>query len=296
MVNQKRCGIFYPALLAFFITPLNAHPIKNSSSPPNIGNYSLPTAQQPGPFYSFGQDIVDKGNLQLFFQPSFQMVVNEQYPSTILAANYGITNNLALLAYVPYAMNYIDERQHATGIGDMGLQGEYAFFNASDAFSTTQSTVLAAVNFPTGSARKNPATGFGAPSYFIGATYNRLYVQWYWYTSAGMTYIARNASGQNGAQYFYQGGLGRNIISTTNQFTLFGLVEIDGEFDEKNALLGEIDANSGGNTIFITPSITYATTHLMIQFGVSWPIIQQLNGEQDKVRYLTALNLIWTFY
>ncbi len=36
------------------------------ASPLNIGNFALPTPQQPGPLISFGQHVINKDQAQLF--------------------------------------------------------------------------------------------------------------------------------------------------------------------------------------------------------------------------------------
>lgn len=296
---RKNHHVLLIAVCALFLTPLFAKTNPKAiapDAPPQTGNYSLPTAQQPGPFYSFGQDIVDKGNTQIFLQPSYQQLANEQYPNITAALNYGISDSLAVLVYLPVAVNYIEDFRHSSGIGDTGFQAEYAFYNASNRLYTAQATVLVAAKAPTGSARKDPETGYGTPSYFIGGTFNRTYVDWYWFVSPGGTWIAPYQNIHRGSQYYYQFGLGRNIASATNKYILFGLLEVDGEYDKKDKIAGQYDPDSGGNIVYMTPSLSYSTKQFIVQLGVSWPLLQQLNGVQDKIQYLSAMNIIWTFY
>jgi len=44
-----------------------------AEKPPTTGNFSLATSQQPGPFFSFGQNIIDKNQLVASFNRNFSI-------------------------------------------------------------------------------------------------------------------------------------------------------------------------------------------------------------------------------
>ncbi len=73
------------------------------------------------------------------------------------------------------------------------------------------------------------------------------------------------------------------------------MVEADGQYTGKNKINGVKDPNSGGNVLFITPSMWISSNHLILQLGAGVPVIQHLIGTQDKNSYLLALNIGWTF-
>jgi hypothetical protein len=265
------------------------------AQPPDIGNFSLPSSQQPHPLFSFGQNIVNKGLAQFFLTPSYLHVVQEQYLTYAAQFVYGLSDSSAVLLKIPFAANYRDESNHSSGISDISFLVEHAFFNSSNLHYTEQATIVAEITAPTGSYHKEPPTGYGSPSYFIGGTYNQMFIDWYWFVSPGLTWISPKENIHLGTQYLYQFGIGRNIKSEKNQYILFGLVEFDGEFVERDKIMGHYDPDSGGNIVLVTPSISFATEKLIIQLGVSLPLIQQLNGDQNKINYDMVMQLTWTF-
>jgi hypothetical protein len=69
------------------------------------------------------------------------------------------------------------------------------------------------------------------------------------------------------------------------------MIEFDGTYSEKNKIKGTTDPNSGGNVIFITPSIWLSSKRWIIQWGIGFPVIQNLNGHQNKIKYSIDYNL-----
>lgn len=51
-------------------------------------------------------------------------------------------------------------------------------------------------------------------TYFIGATYSRMLVDWYGFIAPGALFASKKNSIQQGTQYYYNLGIGRNIKST----------------------------------------------------------------------------------
>ena len=69
------------------------------------------------------------------------------------------------------------------------------------------------------------------------------------------------------------------------------MVEFDGSYSPKDRIHGRTDPNSGGNVIFVTPSIWMSSKRWVIQWGMGFPFVQSLNGRQDKIRYSINYNL-----
>jgi hypothetical protein len=98
-----------------------------------------------------------------------------------------------------------------------------------------------------------------------------------------------------GEQFLYQFGLGRNMCSPPGWIYAW-MVEIDGQYNKKNRFHGETDPHSGGNTIYVTPSLWVSSKDILFQFGVSFPINQNLFGKQGKFDYALNFNFAWSFY
>ena len=98
-----------------------------------------------------------------------------------------------------------------------------------------------------------------------------------------------------GSEYFYDAGIGRNIKSETNRYIFFALLEMDGNYSQSSQFFDIGDTNSGGNVIYLTPSLWFATPHVFIQPGISIPVLQNLKGEQERINYFASLNIGYTF-
>ncbi|KTD25412.1 Uncharacterised protein [Legionella lansingensis] len=289
--------IFYKITLPLIILAWSEIAIGASTEaqPPNIGNFALPTSQQPGPFLSFGQNIIDKNQIQIYFDPNYQHNTNESFLQIPAAFLYGLTDEASILVTLPVAADYRSGPDHSSGIADISVQGEFAFYENSNSQYTEQMTFVTALTVPTGSFSKNPPTGFGSVSSFLGGTYNHMSVDWLWFTSPGVLWITKHSNIKLGSQYLYQFGVGRNIKSVPNQYIFSALVEIDGTYIEKDKISGKSDPNSGGNLIFLTPSLWYSTKTFYFQLGFSIPIEQEWNGNQSKINYYTNVTAGWTF-
>lgn len=268
---------------------------RKKEEPPKIGNFALPTSQQPAALFGFGGNIIDKDEVQLYF---FADDFEGRYKRTvdlIPSVLFGITDEWSLFFNAPFTPDLKDGRHHSNGLEDFFIQAEYAFYNVKTANYTDQATLVANVAFPTGSTRKNPYTGFGASSFFLGATFYRTWVDWLVFTSHGAILTSSNHHTKIGDQFLYQFGLGRNIPSPKGWIYAW-IVEVDGQYSKKNRIHGNIDSNSGGNVLYLTPSIWISSKEFLLQCGFSIPLNQNLFGRQHKFDYAFNLNCAWSFY
>ncbi len=260
-----------------------------------IGNLAFPQSQQPTPLISFGQNLIDEGQFDL------QLVANElkgrgqyfiEFDTAII---YGIKNYLSIYINVPDAIRSRVGKQHSSGLKDTQIQFEYAAYTKENYTYYNQMTIVANVTIPTGSVKKNPPTGTGSNSFFIGGTFSRMGINWFYFTSYGGILNASSHRTQFGNQFLYQYGVGRRIFS--NDSWLFDwMLEFDGTYTGKNKIEGVIDPNSGGNMIFVTPSLFLSSKeHLVIQLGIGFPIVQQLFGHQKREDYLLQTKISWNF-
>lgn len=285
---------FFFWLLAL-LTFISSQIIGEEEKPPAVGNFALPASQQPAVLFGFGGNIIDKGEIQLlFFADDFEG--KDKAASTLLPSLvYGITNDSSIAFYFPFTPTMKDGCQKSSGLGDFYVQYEYAFYNKSTSTYTDQATLVANVTFPTGSSRKNPPTGFGSPSLFIGATYYHTLAKWFIFTAPAALLTSSHHRTKFGNQFLYQFGLGFNIPSPKG-WIYACMLEVDGQYSQKNRIDGVIDRNSGGNTIFLTPSFWISNKNFLIQFGPSFPINQNLFGKQRKFDYAFNLNCALSFY
>lgn len=268
--------------------------VKGEKEPPHIGNFALPYSQQIGPLVSFGQNTLMKNQVQLFLMPADYAGKNQHFVSLAPSVVYGITDELSILASLPLAVSYQYNNKRSAGLADAIVQLEYAFYSKSTAKYLDSATIVGNVFLPTGSSNKQPPTGFGSPAYFIGGTFARMYVDWYGFTSLGAQFTTSHSGTQFGDNYLYQFGLGRNICTIDHRWLFAWLVEANGTYTNDNRMRGHTDTNSGGNIVYITPSLWVSSKKLILQFGVGLPVVQNLHGHQNRENYLLIGNFGWT--
>lgn len=265
---------------------------KKKIEPLPIGNFSVPIATQIAPLVSFGQLLI--GEKTLFPQLSGIYTRGHNSYTDVIVPNviYGIRENLSVFFVIPFTPRSRSGTSHSSGIKDTFLQLEYGYYNKSQKDYSLVGTVVANVQFPTGSSSKVPPTGTGSFSYFLGTTYAYLSYNWYAFLSPGLNLTTTHHAKKFGNTYLYQWGFARYIEQLSPQGWVFDLmIEFDGAYVEKDKIHGIANPNSGGNTIFIIPSIWLSSKRWVLQWGIGFPLIQNLNGHQDKIKYSIAYNL-----
>lgn len=270
-------------LLTLLFIPglINADKSEQPLGPSKSGNFSLSTSQQPGPLVSFGENIIDKGLVQLFLFADAFIGKNSYSTDVVPSILYGINDDLSIFFNVPFSPGNKDRDHHSAGLEDIFAQLEYAFYNRKSSHSVDQATLVANVTFPTGSSSKDPPTGFGSSSFFIGATFNHMMIDWFFFVSPGGILTTSKHGTKFGDQFLYEFGLGRNIPSPKGWIFAW-MLEFDGAYAWKDKYHGHTVRNSGGNTIYLTPSIWVSSQRIILQFGAGYPIVQHLFGKQSK--------------
>lgn len=269
---------------------------KKEEAPPRIGNFSLPISQQPAGLFAFGGNIIAQNEMQIYlFADAFvgekKRFVSDVIPSIL----YGINDELSIFFNAPFTPLMRDDHHRSSGLEDFFVQLEWAFYDTKTPLYEDQATIVGNITFPTGSAHRNPNTGFGAPSLFLGTTFYRTWVDWLLFTGYGAILTSSNHGTKFGDQFFYQYGVGKNFWTPPGEIYAW-MIELDGQYNKKNRDDGHLDPNSGGNTIYLTPSLWYSNKYFLFQAGVSFPINQNLFGKQHKFDYVLNINMAWSFY
>jgi|GEM_PF-424416 len=247
-----------------------------------VGNFALPTSQQIAPLVAFGQLVVGEDVLQYYLTGNF-FGGNKTFVSILTPGIvYGITEEVDVYLQLPFSPGNFQDKQCSAGVRDILLQAEYAYYTCETCCYTNQATIVANITYPTGDPCKNPSTGFGAPSFFIGGTLSHVDLWWYGFLSAGAHFPTENHGTKFGDDYLYQFGYERVICAITDQMVFAWMVEFDGTYSKKDRIHGRFDPNSGGNVVFFTPSLWFATRRWIVQGGLGFPIIQNLHGKQRK--------------
>jgi hypothetical protein len=260
-----------------------------------MGNFALSASQQPAPLICFGQNIIDKGDLQLFICSSQLKGTKKNFKEIALTMIYGIKDNASFSLRIPFAYNFRENNLTSLGLEDSFMQFEYAFYSKGTLTTTNQMTFVANISLPVGSTSKQPCTGLGSPGFFLGFTANHITTDWYCFISSGALLTTRHKNTKTGNQFLYQSGLGKNISSAPNKWIFNWLIELDGFYIQRDITRKTMNQNSGGNEILLGPSLWFSTQHLILQAGISWAISHHMFGVQNRDSYLLAINCGWTF-
>lgn len=265
-----------------------------SVEPPNHGNLSMPVSQQPGAFVSLGQNILEKGNTQVSVFPYYLRGQHQFYSDIDAIYVYGITDDLSLFIDIPVQPRSEIDHQHVSAMGDSIVQLEKTIYEKSSRECLDQGTVLTNMTIPTGNGLSTPNTGLYSPSMLFGGTFLRTCTQWLAFGSGGMLVTTARNGLRYGNILLYQFGLGRNLYTEEKQLIVVAMAELTGSYAWQNRIDQHLDPNSGGNLIFITPSLWLSTQHLIINAGVGFPILQQFNGQQYRYNYQVAVEFTYT--
>lgn len=255
------------------------------------GNFALPFSQMPGPLFSFGQTVVDVGTFYLFCYPFITKGTNQKKDDALLFASWTPIENFALTLNFPVTIKSTIDGVHASGLNDIVLELEYLFHYKAEPTYFTAATAFGSVTFPTGV----PAFTYGSPAYFMGFTLSHMTPEWYVFTSGGATITTTLHHTHYGNELLYQGAFGHNINVPLKNWVFLWLVEFDGIASQPDTIKGIEDKNSGGNVIYVTPSLWISNEFTIIQFGISIPIVQHLRGNQDKEWYILNWDFGFTF-
>lgn len=261
--------------------------------PLKIGNFSLPSSQQPGPLVGVGENIIGKGQTQVSLFADITAGTKNYKSDVIPSILYGITDDFSVYLNLPFAPKNKVQNNHSSGWEDIYIQIEYVYFSKQEIDNTDQATILANIAFPSGSTHKIPPTGFGSPSFTMGTTYNHTTFDWFYFGALEGILTTPYHHTQFGNQFLYEVGAGRSFWSPPGWIFAW-MIEFNGVYSGKNRLDGTKDQDSGGNMIFITPSIWISSEKIIFQLGVG-PVYTHLNGNQPNQYYSIDFNFGYTF-
>lgn len=258
------------------------------------GNIALPTSQQPRALFCLGQTIVEKGDLVGYLQPLFFhgpcKASTEIFPFLI----YGLSKRMSLTLSMPFAAKLRLGCNQSHGIEDMLVQLEYAFYvDAHDTYGV-QATAVGILGLPTGSAKKNPITGYGSPYFILGTTFSYLSEDWYVYASPFISLTTKKGNTKFGNRVLYQAGFGRSLGNPFGGI-LTPMIETAGFYTQKSTINGVVDPTSSGNVYFAGPMIFFSTERLIIQGGILFPIAQHFNNPIFKNNYFASMGVGFKF-
>lgn len=228
---------------------------------------------------------------------------------------YGVTDDLTLSLSIPYI--YLDNIREShsdepgevhlhgdsDGIGDLTLTGQYRFLNNRE--QGIQSSLILGLKTPTGKTTKKDIEGVRFETEFQPGSGS-------WDPIAGLSLNKRLSSFSLDADVLYsfatEGAQDVNLGDKLNYDLALSyrlpaekiswdlIVELNGEWKEKEETGGQKDPNSGGSSLFLSPGVRVTGEAGWSAFlSLGFPVIQELNGVQNDVTTRTTFGISYTF-
>jgi len=253
----------------------------------------------------------DIHSVETFLQPS-------------LFAAYGVTDDLTFGMRIPYVLrsgnrtpseegDLVNKQGDANGFGDVSFFGQYRFFHSAD--NLNHASLVVGLKTPTGEtstqddqgstfeAHSLPGSGSWDPSF--GLSFTRAMGQFSFDTSFLYTVVTKGTQktdlgdifGYNFALSYAFGAPARNnFFSSSNNAPWTAVLELNGEWQDKQEVNGQDDPNSGTHTVYISPGIRYSGgKNWNTALSIGAPIVTDHDGFQTDPDYRITYRFVATF-
>ncbi len=239
----------------------------------------------------------------------------EEYWTTEIIGFYGVTEDVMLLAVVPYRKTKLDGHLHVhedgdmevhsdmkgeeTGIGDIAVLGRYTFFKTHTIDTTTSVAGIAGIKFPTGKTdgRTDDGAayldahlqlGSGSTDFILGLSMSHVVQRFS--LSANLLGVIPTEGEAGDTKHQFGNTLNYDITAKYRVYPdvfaplstqLFFSLGLNGELREREKENGAELVNSGGHTIYLTPGVqVVAAPHWVFEFSYQHPVYHNLYGTQ----------------
>ena len=249
-----------------------------------------------------------------------------------LSANllYGVTDDFMVGFKVPYvSRSNIREPEHehghghggggeieivhlgdVEGIGDLSMFGQYRFLGDRE---TRHASVLLGVKAPTGEDDEQHGDetletelqpGTGSWDGLFGIAYSQIYERFTFASSLLYTIVTEGDQdtdtgdilGYNFALSYRLNGAPGPLGAPREAHSWDLVLELNGEWRDKEQAHGETDGNSGGNLVFISPGVRFNSRwNWVVSTAAGFPIVADLNGYQVEPDFRLISNFTLDF-
>ena len=252
------------------------------------------TAFAHDPVFSPGPHVLFKDGFEVHteYTQSKQGSNTESEPA--VAVKYGLSGDWVAGIEMPYQTN-TDASGRQSGIGDMTLSTKFRFWRDDTLGLQKTAAILAKVKLNTG----NSAVSTGTTDSLLGLTYGYESLKWYRWASVRYRFnqtrqLNNQTNLQRGNRFFvdFVGGY-RTQVNDYREPDMVWLLELNGEYGQRNAINGVDISNSGGREWFVSPGLMWTLRNFAVKTGVQVPIYSNLNGSQANSDYRARVELEW---
>ena len=228
---------------------------------------------------------------------------------------YGVNSKLALFGLLSYRDNELKLRvagqrisRSASGFGDLTVFGRYTVVQRDQPGRNFRIAPFAGVKAPTGDDNKRDAMGKLPSSVQVGSgswdtlfgvvsTYQTLDYQ----IDSQISYLVNTEANnfEAGDVARLDGSLQYRLLPETLSdgvaAFVYGVIEANLVYQQKNRVSGKSDKDSGGTRLFLTPGIQYVTRRWIGEAAVQVPVAQDLNGDALENDYIARVSVRFNF-
>ena len=233
----------------------------------------------PNPIFSIGHNIQKKGH---GFVRCFAYRIKESEKNSSFVTHnglyYGITDTLTVNIRIPGVKYPKSPPLKSSGVGNVHLQAEWAFYNHFDKHSLSQATLVGTVRIPSSNVQVITIDTSKSPTFLVGATTSNWSDQWHTYGDASVNLTTTHKHFKLGNQFYYDLGLGRIVYSKTlsrgGLLYVELLMDTNGLYSRPNTVHRKQDLSTGSFVAYLGPTFRFSLPNFALLGGMQYPIAQ----------------------
>lgn len=221
---------------------------------------------------------------------------------------YGVNRDLAFFGIVPYLDKTLDassaagrQRRGASGLGDSTVIGRYTLYARDRLGETIRLAPFLGLKVPTGEDSQRDGLGrlpqdlqLGSGSWdpLVGTIFSWQTFEWEFDSAVQYRFNTKANDFRFGDEarldLSFQYRLWPRELGAGVPAFLYGVLESNLIWNDKNRDGGVRDPNSGGITWFLAPGLQFVTKRIIVEAIVQVPAVQALNGVALKNDYIVS--------
>jgi len=260
----------------------------------SIGLLYTSTAIAHDPVFSPGPHVLFKDGIELHLVNKNSKSDNLSQNEQSLAFKYGVTGDWVVGLELPY-QPVNNPFSSGKAVGDAILSTKYRFWRDDAPGVQKSAAVFMKLKLDTAGSK----SGTDTTDSLVGFAYGYESLDWYRWASFRYRFNqgkTLETIGQlnRGDRWFTDLAMGyRFQINDYREPDTVWLLELNGEFSERNSINGIDISSTGGEQWFVSPGLMWTLRNVAIKAGVQVPIISDLNGNQEETDYRTFLEFEW---
>jgi len=237
------------------------------------------------PVFSPGSHVLFKDGVEIHADIARSKQGDSRQNQQAISLKYGLSSNWVAGIELPYIQNYTPSGSRK-GAGDTQISTKYRFFKKDSLGKQETAAVLLKVKLNSATKR----IGSDTTDTLFGLVYGYESLKWYRWASMRYQINQNGSNAKRGNVLFLDiaGGYRPEVHGYRQPDTVW-MLELNGENRQRNEPNNTLAGSTGGNQWFLSPGVMWTIRNFAVKSGVQIPIIQNLNGGQQKTDYRVKL-------